>query len=62
MHVSLIKVTHDCSALTTAALLESVGKRTPVFVRFSLMAADRGASDSTRDLRGIISLSQVPYV
>jgi catalase len=38
--------------LTMAAPFAAVGKRTPVFVRFSTVAGERGSSDLARDVRG----------
>jgi catalase len=38
--------------LTRAAPFASAGKRTPVFVRFSTVAGERGSSDLARDVRG----------
>ncbi|KAJ2694243.1 catalase A, partial [Coemansia sp. RSA 1285] len=46
------EVTKDISHLTCAKFLSKVGKRTPVFTRFSLVAGERGASDTVRDVRG----------
>jgi catalase len=37
---------------TTAAPFAAVGKRTPVFVRFSTVAGERGSTDTARDVRG----------
>ena len=45
-------VTHDVTRYTRAKLLAEVGKRTPVFVRFSTVAGERGAADAERDIRG----------
>jgi catalase len=42
----------DFSALTRAAPLLAKGKRTPVFVRFSTVAGERGSTDTARDVRG----------
>jgi catalase len=38
--------------LTRAALFAEAGKRTPVFVRFSTVAGERGSADTVRDVRG----------
>ncbi|HET9641775.1 MAG TPA: catalase, partial [Burkholderiaceae bacterium] len=38
--------------LTRAAPFQQVGKRTPVFVRFSTVAGERGSFDLARDVRG----------
>ncbi len=37
---------------TRASLLAEAGKRTPVFVRFSTVAGERGSVDTPRDVRG----------
>jgi len=37
---------------TRAAFLSEAGKRTPVFVRFSTVAGERGSTDTARDVRG----------
>jgi catalase len=39
-------------ALTRAAPFAEAGKRTPVFVRFSTVAGERGSADTARDVRG----------
>jgi catalase len=46
------EVTADVSQWTKAAFLSKVGKRTPLFVRFSIVAAEEGAPDTDRDVRG----------
>jgi len=38
--------------LTRAAPFAQAGKRTPVFVRFSTVAGERGSADTVRDVRG----------
>jgi catalase len=38
--------------ITTAAPFTEAGKRTPVFVRFSTVAGERGSTDTARDVRG----------
>jgi catalase len=42
----------DFSELTRAAPFAAAGKRTPVFVRFSTVAGERGSTDTARDVRG----------
>ncbi len=42
----------DLSAITRAAPFAAKGKRTPVFVRFSTVAGERGSTDVARDVRG----------
>jgi len=46
------EVTHDLSAYCKAAFLNKVGKRTPVFARFSTVGGEKGSADSERDPRG----------
>lgn len=46
------RVTHDITRYTRAALFNRIGKETPVFVRFSTVAGERGAADAERDIRG----------
>jgi catalase len=38
--------------LTRASIFAETGKRTPVFVRFSTVAGERGSTDTARDVRG----------
>jgi catalase len=40
------------TGLTRAAPFTEAGKRTPVFVRFSTVAGERGSADTARDVRG----------
>ncbi|MGX5660600.1 catalase [Castellaniella ginsengisoli] len=46
-------VTHDITRYTRASLFSAIGKRTPMFARFSTVAGERGAADAERDIRGI---------
>ena len=46
------EVTADVTRWTKAAFLSTVGKRTPVFLRFSSVAGELGSADSERDPRG----------
>ena len=46
------EVTHDITGITKAALFAEVGKRTPVFTRFSTVAGGAGSVDTPRDVRG----------
>ncbi|KAJ9073617.1 catalase A [Entomophthora muscae] len=46
------EVTHDITKLTKARFLSEIGKRTPIFARFSRVAGESGAADSDRDPRG----------
>ena len=44
--------TTDITELTKASLFQTVGKRTPVFARFSTVAGGAGSADTPRDVRG----------
>lgn len=46
------EVTNDVTAYTKADFLSEVGKKTPVFVRFSTVAGEAGSADTVRDPRG----------
>lgn len=45
-------VTHDVSKYTRAKVFNTVGKQTPVFLRFSTVGGERGSADTERDPRG----------
>ena len=44
--------TRPLKKYTRASLFAEAGKRTPVFVRFSTVAGERGSTDTARDVRG----------
>jgi catalase len=46
------EVTHDITNFTSAAFLDTVGKKTRLFTRFSTVAGEKGSADSVRDGRG----------
>ncbi|KAF9287602.1 hypothetical protein BGZ88_008545 [Linnemannia elongata] len=46
------EVTHDISKFTKAKFLNRVGKRTPLFTRFSTVGGEKGSADTARDPRG----------
>ncbi|NEW04909.1 catalase [Paenibacillus sp. SYP-B3998] len=46
------EVTQDLTPYTKASFLSELGKRTPLFVRFSTVAGENGSSDTVRDPRG----------
>ena len=46
------ELTESLEKHTKAKFLQTPGKRTPVFVRFSTVAGSRGSSDLARDVRG----------
>lgn len=45
-------VTGDITSFSKARLFAQVGQSTPVFVRLSTVAGERGAADAERDIRG----------
>ena len=48
----VFECTADVTRFTKAAPFESIGKQTPVFLRFSTVAGERGSADTARDVRG----------
>lgn len=46
------EVTQDLTQYTKANFLSEVGKRTPLFIRFSTVAGELGSADTVRDPRG----------
>jgi catalase len=46
------EVTEDVTQWTRASFLSEIGKRTPVFARFSTVAGELGSADTARDPRG----------
>jgi catalase len=46
------EVTEDVTQWTCASFLSKVGKRTPMFLRFSQVAGELGSADTVRDPRG----------
>jgi catalase len=46
------EVTADVTQWTNAAFLSEIGKRTPMFARFSTVAGELGSPDTVRDPRG----------
>ncbi|CUM67082.1 uncharacterized protein PRCAT00004771001 [Priceomyces carsonii] len=47
-----LEVTDDISDLVSADFLNGVGKKTPLFNRFSTVGPEKGSSDTVRDPRG----------
>ncbi|MGC7406699.1 catalase [Pandoraea pneumonica] len=47
-----LTITHDITRFSRARVFEAIGKETPVFLRFSTVAGERGAADAERDVRG----------
>ncbi|CAH2240103.1 jg6357 [Pararge aegeria aegeria] len=47
------EVTHDVSKFTKADVLNGVGKKTEVFVRFSSATEQLGGNDAARDIKGL---------
>jgi catalase len=46
------EVTNDVTEFTKAAFLSEIGKKTPLFIRFSTVAGELGSADTVRDPRG----------
>lgn len=46
------EVTDSISDVTSADFLQRVGEKTPLFVRFSTVAGERGTAETVRDTRG----------
>jgi catalase len=46
------EVTHDVTQFTSADFMSAVGKRTPLFARFSAVVGELGSADTVRDPRG----------
>ena len=46
------EVTHDITRYSKASVFASVGKRTPLAVRFSTVGGESGSADTVRDPRG----------
>ncbi|KAF9420589.1 hypothetical protein BGZ94_009064 [Podila epigama] len=46
------EVTHDITKYTKAKFLNRIGKRTPLFTRFSTVGGEKGSADTARDPRG----------
>lgn len=46
------EVTHDISKYCAAKVFSSIGKRTPIAVRFSTVGGESGSADTVRDPRG----------
>lgn len=46
------EVTHDISKYSKACIFNKVSKQTPLFIRFSTVAGERGSADTARDPRG----------
>ncbi|WP_370898406.1 catalase [Chryseobacterium gossypii] len=48
----VFKLTKSLEKYTKARFLTEVGKETPIFIRFSTVAGNRGSTDLARDVRG----------
>lgn len=44
--------THDCTDITSASFLNTVGKKTAVLLRISTVGPERGSADTVRDVHG----------
>ena len=47
-----LTITNDITKYSKAAVFRTVGKQTPVYLRLSTVAGERGAADAERDVRG----------
>nr|CAI5828838.1 unnamed protein product [Callosobruchus analis] len=52
LSASDIKVTNDISQYCAAKVFSSIGKKTPIAVRFSTVGGESGSADTVRDPRG----------
>lgn len=50
--IIITEVTHDVTHLSKAKFLSHIGKKTPVFTRFSTVGGEKGSADTARDPRG----------
>jgi catalase len=48
----IFEVTHDVTRISKAKFLSHIGKKTPVFTRFSTVGGEKGSADTARDPRG----------
>lgn len=48
-----LTITKDISHYTKARLFSAVGKKTPLFIRFSTVGGEAGSADTERDPRGV---------
>jgi catalase len=46
------EVTHDITKYSKAKIFEKIGKKTPMFARFSTVGGEKGSADTARDPRG----------
>ncbi|MDR2644337.1 MAG: catalase, partial [Planctomycetaceae bacterium] len=47
-----LTITGDITKYSKAKIFSQIGKQTPLFIRFSTVAGERGAADTERDVRG----------
>jgi len=47
-----LEITHDITKYCKAKVFEQVGKKTPLFIRFSTVGGESGSADTARDPRG----------
>ncbi len=47
-----LTITNDITKYTKADIFSTVGKKTPLLIRFSTVAGEKGAADAERDVRG----------
>ncbi|KAL5291766.1 CAT family protein [Megaselia abdita] len=47
-----LEITHDITQYSAAKIFQKIGKRTPMAIRFSVVAGESGSADTARDPRG----------
>lgn len=47
-----LEITHDITKYTKACVFNKIGKKTPMFIRFSTVGGESGSADTARDPRG----------
>lgn len=48
----MFECTHDCTDITSASFLNTVGKKTDVLLRVSTVGPESGSADTSRDVHG----------
>ncbi|GMF81214.1 unnamed protein product [[Candida] boidinii] len=58
----VFEVTDDITDICSAKFLDTVGKKTKIFTRFSTVGGEKGSSDSARDPREIQPNSHILFI
>lgn len=48
----VFECTHDCTDITSASFLSTVGKKTDILLRISTVGPESGSADTIRDVHG----------